>query len=75
MNQFKNLNLKTNLKMNQKDDEKSYKSRINSKDNNRTIDAIQSKSKKNVLFYKKAFLKTMEELFFQQQLISIAMLM
>ena len=63
MNQFKNLNLKTNLKMNQKDEEKSYKSRINSKDNNRTIGAIQSKSKKNVLFYKKAFLKNNKSTF------------
>ncbi len=63
MYQFKNLNLNINLKMNQKEEEKSQKLRLNSKENNRTIGAIKTKSKKNVYFYKKAFLKNNKSTF------------
>ena len=55
MKHFKNLKLKINLKMNSKEEEKLQNSRINSIENNRTLQAIQTKKK--FLFYKKTFLK------------------
>ena len=55
MKHFKNLKLKINLKMNSNEEEKLQNSRINSIENNRTLQAIQTKKK--FLFYKKAFLK------------------